>query len=94
MVADGEVLGYGLLRGWDQGYDVPSLGIAIRPDRRGQGLGILLMHFLHAAARQRGALRVRLRVHPGNARARDLYEKLGYRFEGEERGELVGFFEL
>ena len=27
----GEVAGYGLLRGWDQGYAVPSLGIAVSP---------------------------------------------------------------
>src|SRR5437868_120527 len=33
-----QVLGYGLLRGWDEGYPVPSLGIAVAPAHRGAGL--------------------------------------------------------
>jgi [ribosomal protein S18]-alanine N-acetyltransferase len=89
-----DILGYGLLRGWEDGYEVPSLGIAVHPDAQGRRLGTLLMHFLHAAARDRGAPRVRLRVHPENNRARRLYERLGYQFGGEDRGELVALLEL
>lgn len=88
------VLGYGLLRGWEQGYDVPSLGIALHPSARGTGLGRTFMHFLHAAARQRGARRVRLKVYAGNTLALGLYRSLGYHFEGEEAGQFVGYFEL
>src|SRR6266567_2947687 len=60
-------LAYGILRGWDEGFEIPSLGIAVHPDARGSGLGRMLMSFLHAAARQRGAEHVRLTVYPGNA---------------------------
>jgi CheY-like chemotaxis protein len=88
------MLGYGLLRGWDEGYEVPSLGIAIHPDARGLGLGQLLMRFLHAAARVRGAARVRLRVYPDNRRAVHLYESLGYEFSAPEGGYLVGVLHL
>ena len=28
------ICGYGMLRGWDEGYPVPSLGIIIHPDYR------------------------------------------------------------
>src|SRR5829696_4566103 len=56
------VLGYGMLRGWDEGYAVPSLGIALGSTARGTGLARPFMHFLHAAARRRGAERVRLKV--------------------------------
>ncbi|HEX6488832.1 MAG TPA: GNAT family N-acetyltransferase [Candidatus Dormibacteraeota bacterium] len=94
LLADGEVLGYGLLRGWEEGYEVPSLGIAIHPSGRGRGLGRLLMEFLHSAARERGARRIRLRVHPDNVAARRLYDALGYAFEGSERGEDVGWLDL
>src|SRR5205823_2006359 len=39
VATDGaRVLGYGMLRGWDEGYAVPSLGIAIAPGCRGVGL--------------------------------------------------------
>lgn len=94
LVDDSRVLGYGMLRGWDKGHEVPSLGIAIRPDARGLGLGMAMMHFLQAAARLRGARRVRLKVHADNLVACRLYEQLGYRFEGEEDGQRVGYIEL
>jgi ribosomal-protein-alanine N-acetyltransferase len=91
---DHSVVGYGMLRGWDAGFDVPSLGIAIHPAARGQGLGKTLMLFLHAAARLRGATRIRLKVYPDNAGAVDLYRKLGYVFAEEQDGQLVGVLEL
>jgi ribosomal-protein-alanine N-acetyltransferase len=95
VLLDGaRALGYGMLRGWDEGYEVPSLGIAIHPDEQGRGLGTAFMHLLHAAAKRRGARRVRLKVYPRNLRAVRLYEGLGYRFEGEEHGQLVGFLDL
>jgi ribosomal protein S18 acetylase RimI-like enzyme len=85
---------YGMLRGWDEGYEVPSLGIAIRDGYRDQGLGRQMMRALHRVARERGADRVRLRVAPGNRRARHLYATLGYRQVGIERGELLLILEL
>jgi ribosomal protein S18 acetylase RimI-like enzyme len=94
LVAGRRVLAYGLLRGWDEGYDVPSLGVAVAPDMRGHGLGRLVMSLLHAAARLRGARRVRLRVDPQNAVARHLYESVGYRFETSEGPYLVGLHDL
>src|SRR5438128_2449980 len=39
------VLAYGLLRGWDDGYDVPSLGVAVHPAHQRAGYGLLMMHF-------------------------------------------------
>lgn len=88
------VLGYGMLRGWDEGYEVPSLGIAIHPSVRGMGLGKLFMHFLHAVARRRGGSKVKLKVYPDNTAAVTLYEGLGYTFQAEEAGQLVGFIDL
>lgn len=88
------VVAYGMLRGWDAGYDVPSLGIAVHPRERGRGIGRELMEMLHAAARGRGAPRVRLKVYPSNEPALRLYRSLGYTFHSEERGQLVGLLEL
>ncbi len=45
----GRILAYGMLRGWDEGYVVPSLGVAVRPEARGTGLARAFMTFLHAA---------------------------------------------
>jgi ribosomal protein S18 acetylase RimI-like enzyme len=88
------VLAYGLLRGWDEGYETPSLGIAVHPAARGRGLARPFMTFLHAAARQQGARRIRLKVYPDNTPARRLYESLGYRLEPGSDGQLVGFCQL
>lgn len=91
MIAGASVLGYGLLRGWDEGYAVPSLGIAVHPSYRGRGLGMALMHFLHAAARWRGAEKVRLRVNQDNAVAKSLYQSVGYTFSSMEGEYIVGY---
>jgi ribosomal protein S18 acetylase RimI-like enzyme len=88
-------LGYGMLRGWDDGHDVPSLGIAIHPDAQGQGLGRLLMDFLRVSAERHGANKIRLRVRSGNRRAISLYKSLGYQMVPEEASPyLVGFLTL
>ena len=85
---------YGMLRGWDEGYATPSLGIAVRRTAQGRGFGRQMMNHLHAEARRRGADHVRLRVHPDNVVARRLYESLGYVHIGEDRGELVMVVDL
>ena len=96
LVNSHRVLGYGLLRGWDKGYSVPSLGIAIHPDARGTGFARALMEFLHAEAGFRGSSKVRLRVHAENQKALSLYTHLGYIFAADESQDqyLVGFKEL
>lgn len=88
------VVGYGMLRGWDEGYEVPSLGIAIASDQQGLGFGRLLMLYLHSAARLRKSPRIRLKVYPDNLPAVGLYKSLGYIFTNEAQGQLVGFLEL
>ena len=90
------LMGYGMLRGWDAGYDVPSLGVAVHPQARGMGIGKLVMYFLHAAARCRGATQVRLKVHWENQVALTMYQRLGYVFEEEaaQDGQVVGLVAL
>jgi len=92
--AAGRLVGYGLLRGWDEGYEIPSLGIAIAPEARGRGLARPFMLFLHAAARLRGAGKVRLTVYTANQRAVELYRRLGYVFAPKNEQELIGILEL
>jgi ribosomal protein S18 acetylase RimI-like enzyme len=89
-----ELIAYGMLRGWDEGYVVPSLGIAVRTSHVRHGHGRAMMSALHAVARSRGASAVRLRVAPGNRGARRLYAALGYEDIGEEREERVMLLRL
>ncbi len=95
LVEGREVLGYGLLRGWDEGYDVPSLGIAVLPGAQGKGYGRSIMQHLHDEARRRGAKKIRLRVKKDNDPAIGLYEDFGYHLRpDEEEGFLIGFATL
>jgi ribosomal-protein-alanine N-acetyltransferase len=89
-----KLVGYAILRGWDDGYTAPSLGIALHPSYQGQGLGKMFMHFLHAAAKCYGASQVRLKVYPKNERALHLYRNLGYQFLGTENNQLIGTIDL
>ena len=88
------ILAYGMLRGWDAGYAVPSLGVAVHPEARGTGLARAFMIYLHAAARDQGVPRVRLKVYPSNHAARRLYESLGYQWQTGADEQLVGLCEL
>ena len=94
LVEKQRVLAYGMLRGWDEGFEVPSLGIATLSSARGAGFGTLLVRFLHAAARRRGARKVILKVYKDNTAARKLYERLGYSFSDKGTRELSGSIDL
>ena len=90
----GKAIAYGLLRGWDEGYEIPSLGLSVHPQYRHGGIGLALMHYLHAVAVLRGSEKTRLRVNKENYRAKGLYEKSGYRFEEDNEEYFVGLLEL
>lgn len=94
VVCGGEVIAYGMLRGWDEGWEVPSLGIAVHPQWHGRGLAVAFMQFLHVAARARGASRVRVKVSKANARSLRLCERCGYVFESLNDEEQLGFLAL
>jgi [ribosomal protein S18]-alanine N-acetyltransferase len=90
----GSIVAYGMLRGWDEGYTVPSLGIVVHPDWQGRGIGRRMMAYLHDIARKRGATQIRLKVYPENEAALGLYEGLGYDFAETEGGQRVGVLSL
>jgi [ribosomal protein S18]-alanine N-acetyltransferase len=94
QVRGGEISGYAMLRGWDENFTIPSLGIVIHPTFRDQGLGKKFMSFLHDQARIKGARKVRLKVYSENKKAQEFYEKLGYCFIDEEDGQFIGIHEL
>ncbi|MCK1568763.1 ribosomal protein S18 acetylase RimI-like enzyme [Bradyrhizobium sp. GM5.1] len=89
------LLAYGLLRGWDEGFAIPSLGIYVVPELRGSGAARLLMEHLHLTAQLSGAKRIRIKVYPDNILAQRLYLSLGYCFSDlRETDQLVGILDL
>ncbi|MBX3081082.1 MAG: GNAT family N-acetyltransferase [Anaerolineae bacterium] len=75
----GEVLiGFFMLRGWDQGYAIPAYGVTIDQRFRNRGLGRLTLELSRSICKLRGAKRLMLKVHPDNAAAKQLYESFGF----------------
>jgi ribosomal protein S18 acetylase RimI-like enzyme len=94
QIKGNEITGYGMLRGWDEGFSVPSLGIAIHPSSRRQGLAKNFMAFMHQRAKEKGAKKIRLTVYTDNIAAIRLYRSIGYTFSEEKDHKVVGFCEL
>ena len=90
LIDNNLILGHGMLRGWDEGYEAPSLGIVIHPDFANKGLGSMFMRFLHLAAWQKGCSKIRLGVSKDNIYAYKMYKKLGYVFTEKNEKELIG----
>src|SRR5262245_34387391 len=36
---DGRLVGFSMLRGWNEGYEVPSLGVLVDREQHGRGIG-------------------------------------------------------
>jgi ribosomal protein S18 acetylase RimI-like enzyme len=87
----GLVLGYAMLRGWDEGYDTPSFGVCVRPTRRGERISSQLLDFAIERAVARGASRMMLKVSPDNEVAVALYRSRGFEFTAHEAEQLVGY---
>ncbi|MGB9589954.1 MAG: ribosomal protein S18-alanine N-acetyltransferase [candidate division WOR-3 bacterium] len=91
VLDDGEIVGY--LVAWDMVDYLYVANIAIREDRRGEGLGKALLQRCIDEARQTGRAAIVLDVRVSNQRARRFYEGLGFvqirynpRFYGTEDG--------
>lgn len=59
-----------------------SIGIALKKEFWGLGIGTMLMREIDKAARKRGVSQLELEFIEGNTRARALYEKSGFRIVG------------
>lgn len=79
----GEVLGWVILH-WGTESDLPCIeDLYVIESRRGEGLGTELLAEAERLAQEAGATTMRLAVNPTeNAKARRLYERLGYSDDG------------
>jgi GNAT superfamily N-acetyltransferase len=91
---NGRILGYGMLRGWDKGYAIPSLGLATHPDARSQGLSEFLMRELIQQARNRGATQIRLNADASRLRLINFLVRHGFVFSPFKQGRLLGMLDL
>ena len=75
---DGGELMVGYLFLWDIHTSIPWLGVAVREEYKGQGLGRRLMTHAADYARSLGAGGILLTTSQANLRAQALYERMGY----------------
>lgn len=94
IVLDDEIAGYGMLRGWDEGYEIPAIGLCISKKYHRSGLGKLLLGFLETAAGLNGCSKVMLKVKKDNEAARNLYDRNGYVFKEYNQDFLIGYKDL
>ncbi|HVY61643.1 MAG TPA: GNAT family N-acetyltransferase [Planctomycetota bacterium] len=90
----GPVVAYFMLRGWDEGYAVPSFGVCTLPALRDAGLGKLALVHAIREAEQAGAPRLRLTVYRENERAVAVYRRFGFAYSEKNAEELVGVLPL
>ncbi len=88
---DGQLVGgAGLQRGvWKKNEHTATLGIALRKEFRGRGIGEALLRSGLEWARSVGIRKVKLGVFATNDRAIALYRKLGFVEEARLRGEVI-----
>ena len=91
QLIENDIVGYGMLRGWEEGYNIPILGIMIDKEHRGMGLSKSLMDNLHWIAKLMGSKKVMLKVFKNNDIAVNLYKKCNYEFSEYDNKLLVGY---
>ncbi len=88
---EGRVIGEALVfRGrWKKNAHTASLGMAVRKEHRGLGIGEALLRAGIEWARSVGVRKFRLEVFATNGRAIHLYHKLGFVVEGRLKDEVI-----
>lgn len=91
-----QMVGFFMLRGWNEGYDVPAFGILIDERYRGCGLEMLSLETAKIICRLRGASRMMIKMHPENISAKGVARKTGFVQSGveAESGNLIYHFDI
>ena len=91
-----ELVGFFMLRGWDEGYEAPSYGVLIDERYSGYGLARLSLKMVKSICKLRLSPRLMLKVHPENLAAKFLFEEARFVQTGVDavNGYLVYHFDL
>lgn len=75
---DAALVALSMLRGWDEGYAIPSFGIIVDHRFHNRGIGAAMTEFTVEEARRMGCARVRLSVYASNPAAVHVYTARGF----------------
>lgn len=73
-----KLVGFFMLRGFDEGYARPAFGVYVASAFASRGLAKLALHFSLAWCRCNGIPAVMLKVAPDNVHARRIYAEAGF----------------
>lgn len=76
----GKITGMYMLRGWDEGYEIPSFGMIVHPRHRGKGIGTAMLEEAIKICKKKKCKKIRLTADKDNVIARKMYIKAGFKF--------------
>jgi RimJ/RimL family protein N-acetyltransferase len=79
---ENELIGFYMLRGFDEGYEVPSYGVWISEKYSNKGLSTFTLNHAITFCKMNSIKKLMLKVHPDNIRAKHIYEKHGFKQTG------------
>lgn len=82
IYVDNKLIGFYLLRGFDEGYSVPSYGVWISEKYSNRGLSTFTLQHAISFCKLNSIKRIMLKVHPNNDAAKHIYEKHGFKQTG------------
>ncbi len=89
-VLDGQIVALCMLRGWDEGFATPSLGVLVDHRYIDTALEWKLVEFAIAEARRLGCARLRLTAEESNQRGLAIFQALGFREQSRMPYEIDG----
>ncbi|MEE9450876.1 MAG: GNAT family N-acetyltransferase [Ignavibacteriaceae bacterium] len=91
-----ELAGFYMLRGFDEGYEVPSYGVWISDKFSGLGLSKLTLQHAITFCKLNGLKKIMLKVHPKNIISKSIYEAFDFKQEGfdEKNSNLIYYKSL
>lgn len=85
IYAANELAGIFMLRGFDEGFEIPSYGVLIAKEFSGRGLSRLSLQYSIAFCKLNNIKTIMLKVHPDNIIAKNIYENFGFEKVGTDK---------
>ncbi|MCP4971776.1 MAG: GNAT family N-acetyltransferase [Arcobacter sp.] len=79
------LIGFYILRGFDEGYTIPSYGVMISQKFSKFGLGKLSLQHAISFCKINKVEKIMLKVHPKNLTAKRIYESFGFNQSGMDK---------
>lgn len=82
IYVEDKLAGFYMLRGFDEGYSIPSYGVWISEKYSNKGLSTFTLQHAISLCKLNSIKKIMLKVHPDNIVAKHVYEKYGFKQTG------------